>query len=260
MRAFFRTYYHPGNASVAIAGDIDSDRAIEMAEHYFGDISRGSPVAKIAAEMPGPLAGEVRLILEDRVELPRLYLAWHTPALFAEGDAEMDLISDLLTHGKTSRLYRSLVYEKRIATEVAASQNSREMSSFFQVVATAAPGRTLAELDHTITEEINRLASTLPEPDEMERALAQCEALFVHRLQTVGGFGGKSDQLNAYNTFLNDPGGFARDLARYRQADAAKIQHAAERYLSQAQRVALSVVPHGRRTLALADSAPVTVS
>ncbi len=260
VRAFFRTYYHPGNASVAIAGDIDSDRAMEMAEHYFGDIRGGSPAAKIAAGMPGPLAGEVRLLLEDRVELPRLYLAWHTPALFAEGDAEMDLISDLLTHGKTSRLYRSLVYEKRIATEVAASQNSREMSSFFQVVATAAPGRTLGELDHTITEEINRLASTLPEPEEMERALAQCEALFVHRLQTVGGFGGKSDQLNAYNTFLNDPGGFGHDLARYRQADAAKLQNAAERYLSQAQRVALSVVPHGRRTLALADSGPVAVS
>jgi len=260
VRAFFRTYYHPGNASVAIAGDIDSDRAIEMAEYYFGDIPGGSPVAKIATGMPGPLAGEVRLLLEDRVELPRLYLAWHTPALFAEGDAEMDLISDLLTHGKTSRLYRSLVYEKRIATEVAASQNSREMSSFFQIVATAAPGRTLEELDRAITEEINRLASTLPEAVEMERTLAQCEALFVHRLQTVGGFGGKSDQLNAYNTFLNDPGGFARDLARYRQVDAAKLQNAAERYLGQAPRVALSVVPHGRQTLTLADSAPVAVS
>jgi zinc protease len=260
VRTFFRTYYHPGNASVAIAGDIDPDRAFEMVEHYFGDIPGGSPAAKIETDMPGPLGGEVRLLLEDRVELPRLYLAWHTPALFAGGDAEMDLISDLLTHGKTSRLYRSLVYEKRIATEVAASQNSRELSSFFQIVATAAPGRTLGELDHTITEEIGRLTSTLPGPDEMERALAQCEALFVHRLQTVGGFGGKSDQLNAYNTFLNDPGGFARDLARYRQADAAKLQNAAERYLSQAQRVALSVVPHGRQTLALADSAPVAVS
>jgi zinc protease len=134
------------------------------------------------------------------------------------------------------------------------------MSSFFQVVATAAPGRTLTELDQQITAEIDRLASTPPTPDEMERALAQCEALFVHRLQTVGGFGGKSDQLNAYNTFLNDPGGFARDLARYRHADAEAIRGAAARYLGQARRVALSVVPHGRRDLALSGSGPVTVS
>jgi zinc protease len=259
VRTFFRTYYHPGNASIAIAGDIDPERAIALAEHYFGEIPGGTRVPKVTVEMPGPPSAEIRLLLEDRVELPRLYLAWHTPALFADGDAELDLISDILTHGKTSRLYRSLVYDKRIATEVAASQNSREMSSFFQIVATAAPGRTLVEVDQVIGAEIDRLVSNLPEPDEMERALAQCEALFVHRLQTVGGFGGKSDQLNAYNTFLNDPGGFARDLARYRHADAEAIRRAAARYLGQ-RRVALSVVPHGRLELALADSAPVAVS
>jgi zinc protease len=259
VRTFFRTYYHPGNASIAIAGDIDPDGAIALAEQYFGEIPGGTQVPKITVEMPAPPSAEIRLLLEDRVELPRLYLAWHTPALFAEGDAELDLISDILTHGKTSRLYRSLVYDKRIATEVAASQNSREMSSFFQIVATAAPGRTLAELDEVIAAEIDRLVTTVPEPDEMERGLAQCEALFVHRLQTVGGFGGKSDQLNAYNTFLNDPGGFARDLARYRHADAEAIRRAAACYLGQ-PRVALSVVPQGRRELALHDSAPVAVA
>lgn len=259
VRTFFRTYYHPGNASIAIAGDIDPERAIALAEQYFGEISGGAQVPKIIVEMPAQPSAEIRLLLEDRVELPRLYLAWHAPALFAEGDAELDLISDILTHGKTSRLYRSLVYDKRIATEVAASQNSREMSSFFQIVATAAPGRTLAELDEVISAEIDRLVTTVPEPDEMERGLAQCEALFVHRLQTVGGFGGKSDQLNAYNTFLNDPGGFARDLARYRHADAEAIRRAAARYLGQ-PRVALSVVPQGRRELALPDSAPVAVA
>jgi zinc protease len=260
VRTFFRTYYHPGNASIAIAGDIDPDDAMRLADQYFGEIPGWSRPPKVDIEMPGPMPAEVRLLLEDRVELPRLYLAWHTPALFADGDAEMDLMSDVLTHGKTSRLYRSLVYDTRIATEVAASQNSREMSSFFQVVATAAPGRTLTELDQQITAEIDRLASTPPKPDEMERALAQCEALFVHRLQTVGGFGGKSDQLNAYNTFLNDPGGFARDLARYRHADAEAIRSAAARYLGQARRVALSVVPHGRRDLALSGSGSVAVS
>jgi len=258
VRTFFRTYYHPGNASVAIAGDIDPDRAFDLAEHYFGDIPGGRPAAALAVDAPRSPANPVPLLLEDRVELPRLYLAWHTPALFADGDAEMDLVADVLTHGKTSRLYRTLVYDRRIATEVAASQNSRELSSYFQVVATAAPGRTLAEVEQALTDEITRLVSGRPAPEEMERALAQCETLFVHRLQTVGGFGGKSDQLNAYNTFLDDPGGFARDLARYRQADAAGIQATATRYLT-APRVTLSVVPRGRLALALPDSEPVAV-
>ena len=96
-------------------------------------------------------------MLEDRVELPRLYLAWHSPALFAEGDAELDLVAEVLAGGKTSRLYRALVYEQRIATEVAASQNSRELGSFFQIVATAAPGRTLAEVERAIASELARL-------------------------------------------------------------------------------------------------------
>ena len=144
-------------------------------------------------------------MLEDRIELPRLYLAWHSPALFAEDDAELDLVSEVLAGGKTSRLYRSLVYEQRIATEVAASQGSRELGSFFQIVATAAPGRTLAELEQAIARELARLRADGPSAAELERCLAQAEAHFLHRLQTVGGFGGKSDQLNAYNVYLGTP-------------------------------------------------------
>ena len=102
-------------------------------------------------------------MLEDRVELPRLYIAWHSPALFADGDAELDLVADVLANGKTSRLYRALVYEQRIATEVAASQNSRELGSFFQVVATAAPGRTLAEVERAIAREIATLVERGPD-------------------------------------------------------------------------------------------------
>ena len=213
----------------------------------------------VAAPAPA-LAREVRLRLEDQVELPRLYLAWHSPKLFADGDAELDLVADLLGNGKTSRLYRVLVYDRRIATEVAASQNSRELSSFFQIVATAAPGRSLGELEAAISEEIARLQASGPDEGEMERASAQAEAHFVQRLQTVGGFGGKSDQLNAYNVFLGAPGEFERDLARYRHASAESLRRAAAAYLRADARVALSVVPRGRVDLALAGAAPVTVS
>src|SRR6478735_6511270 len=137
VRAFFQTYYRPRNASLALAGDIDTDRAIALVEDYFGAIDAGDPPPPVVAAPPVPPARELRLVLEDRVELPRLYLAWHSAALFADGDAEMDLIAEILAGSKTSRLYRALVYDQRIATEIAASQNSREIGGFFQIGATA---------------------------------------------------------------------------------------------------------------------------
>jgi zinc protease len=258
VRGFFQTYYRPRNASLALAGDVDTDRAIELARLYFGDLDRGPEPPPVDAGTPR-LSGETRLLLEDRVELPRVYFAWHSPALFADGDAELDLVADVLAGGKTSRLYRRLVYEERIATEIAASQNSRELGSFFQIVATAAPGRSLAEVDRAIAAEIAAVVSEGPTQAELDRSLAQAEAHFLHRLQTVGGFGGKSDQLNAYNVYLGEPGYFERDLARYREASVDAVRHAAARWLT-ADRVALSVVPHGRTEMALAGSQPASVS
>jgi zinc protease len=260
VRAFFQRYYHPRNASLALAGDIDPERAIALAAQYFDEIPGGVQPDRVTVPAPDAPTGDVRLVLEDRVELPRLYLAWHSPALFADGDAELDLVAEVLSSGKTSRLYRALVYEQRIATEVAASQNSREAGSFFQVVATAAPGRTLAEVERAIAKEVAGLIERGPTDVEVERCLAQAEAHFLFRLQTVGGFGGKSDQLNAYNVFLGDPGYFDKDLERYRSATPASLREAAATYLKPSARVVLSVVPRGRLALALADSQPVAVS
>ena len=260
VRDFFRTYYRPPNASLAIAGDVDPDQALRMADDYFGEIEAGDPPPPVDARPTPPLQQQKRLVLEDQVELPRLYLAWHSPALFSAGDAELDLVAEVLASGKTSRLYRALVFEQRLATEVVASQNSRELGSFFQVVATAAPGRTLAELEAAIAREIAALVATGPTPLEMERCRAQAEAQFVYRLQTVGGFGGKGDQLNAYNVFLGDASFFDRDLARYRNASAEALQRAAGEWLQPEQRIVLSVVPRGQAATALEGSLPVAVS
>jgi zinc protease len=260
VRAFFQRYYHPGNASLALAGDIDPVRGIELAESYFAEIPGGERPGPVSVTVPEAPAADVKLVLEDRVELPRLYMAWHSPSLFADGDAELDLVGEVLSSGKTSRLYRALVYEQRIATEVAASQNSRELGSFFQIVATAAPGRTLAEVERAISKELAGFVDRGPTPAELERCLAQAEAHFLFRLQTVGGFGGKSDQLNAYNTFLGDPGYFQKDLERYRAATAAQLRRAAEQWLKPDRRVVLSVVPRGKLALALSGSQPVAVS
>jgi zinc protease len=258
VQAFFRTYYHPSNASLALAGDIETSRALDLAEQYFGDIPAGTRPAPVTAT--AAIAREIRLALEDRVEMPRVYMGWHSPAMFAEGDAEMDLLADLLANGKTSRLYRTLVYERRIALDVSAFQNSRELGSFFMLVATAAPGASLADIAAAIDIEIGRVIASGPTQGEMDRAEAQAEAHFIYRLQTVGGFGGKSDQLNTYNVFRKDPGFFAQDLARYRNATPESVRAAAERYLRFDARVTLSVVPRGQMPMALAGSSPVSVS
>jgi zinc protease len=259
VRAFFQTYYRPINASLALAGDVHTDDAVALVDLYFGSIEAGEAPPPVAAAHPEPPVSELRLLLEDRVELPRLYIAWHSAPLFAGGDAEMDLVAEILAGSKTSRLYRSLVYEQRIATEIAASQNSREIGGFFQIVATAAPARTLQELEAAITREIAAFVNAGPTAAEMERCLAQAESHFIYRLQTVGGFGGKSDQLNAYNVFLDDPDYFDRDLDRYRHASAADVQEEARASLTPDRRVILSVVPRGRRELALDGSTPVSV-
>jgi zinc protease len=258
VRAFFQTYYHPSNASLVVAGDITPADALERVRRYFGDIPPGPPPAPL--DVTASVDSEVRLLLEDRVEFPRLYLSWHSPAIFTEGDAEMDLLSDLIANGKVSRLYRSLVYEQRIATDVMAFQNSRELGGFWQLVATAAPGHTLAELDEAIDRELATLLDEGPTADEVERGRIQAEAQFVYRLQTLGGFGGKSDQLNAYSVFLNDPGYFERDLARYERVSAQALHRVAKQHLRRDRCVVLSVVPKGRQDLALSDSTPANVS
>jgi zinc protease len=254
-RAFFERFYHPGNASLAIAGDVDAETVFALVDRYFGELAAGPPVHQ--PQVTTTLPAEVRLLLEDRVELPRLSLAWHSPRMFDDGDAALDLAADVLASGKAARLYRLLVHEARLAIDVSAMQASREMSSVFHVVATAAPGRRLDEVDAVIRDTLEAFAATGPTTDELERATARAEAQFVYRLQTIGGFGGKSDQLNAYNVFTGSPGYFGADLARYSRQTSASVAAAVRAWLCDAPRHAISVVPHGQTALALTGAALV---
>ena len=144
VRDFFRTYYHPGNASLVLAGDIDVDTGFDLASRYFGGIPRGPepPPVAVLGDDDGE-SSPSRLVMEDRVELPRLYLSWRTSSLFAPGDAELDVLATILSSGKSSRLYRELVHDRQIATDVSAGQGSREIAGSFSIVATAAPGHTV---------------------------------------------------------------------------------------------------------------------
>jgi len=253
-RAFLTRYYHPANASLTIAGDITAGEAFAMADELFGPIDAGPPVAPMRVAVPPPR--RARLVLEDRVELPRLYLAWPSPALFQPGDAELDLTADLLANGRTSRLYRRLIHERRVAAELAAGQTSRELAGTFQLLVTAAPGRTLDELETAALEELARFTAEGPTDAELERGRAQAEAAFVLRAQTLGGFGGKADQLNAYNVYRGTPDFFEDDFDRYRRATGADLQSAVSTWLDPEQVVALSVVPTGRADLAVHGARP----
>jgi zinc protease len=258
VRDFFQTYYHPANASLSLAGDVEADQAFELAERYFGELPAGPSVDPIRAT--ARLDQDANAFLEDRVELPRLYLSWHSPAMFAADDAELDIVADVLAHGKTSRLFKTLVYERRVATDVSAYQHSREMGGQFQIVSTAAAGVSLSELNATILAAVGELAVNGPTPAEIARGIAQTEAQFIYRLQTIGGFGGKGDQLNAYNTFVGDPGYFNGDRQRYFDVTSQAAAASLDRWLVKAPHVSLSVVPKGRRDLALPGAVEVRAS
>ena len=255
--SFFQTYYHPGNASLVIAGDVQSEATFALVEDFFAEIPRGPAVTPpvVPAVRPDPR----RLMFEDRVELPRLYLTWPSPGLFESGDAELDLAADVLGNGRTSRLYKRLIHERRVAAELGANQMSRELGGMFQIQVTAAPGRSLDEVRAAVDEEIARLIAEGPEASELERSRAELEAAFVFRVQALGGFGGRADQLNAYNVYRREPDGFDADLARYLDATVASVRAALARWVDPARAVALSVVPKGQAALALAGSEPVSL-
>ena len=240
---FFKKYYVPANASLVVAGDIDYDKARATVEKWFSDVPKGPAVERVKAPAAS-LDTVKRATLTDKVSLPRLYLAWITPALYAPGDAALDVVSIVLTGGKNSRLYKRLVYDTQIAQDVSAYQASAALGSSFQIVATARPGHTAAELQKAIDEELEKLRSSPPELREVQRAINQTEAAFYRRMERVSS---KADQLNAYYFAGKSPDWFAQDLARYTSLTPADAQAAIVRWLPAGQRVELIVEPEGKR-------------
>ncbi len=239
---FFHTHYAPNNCSLVIAGDFDTNQAREWVEKYFGPLAPGPALDRPRLWVPR-LEGERRVTVSDRVPLERLYLVWPTPAYFHAGDAELDLASRILSQGKNSRLYQRLVYQEQIASDVSAFNYSLEISGLFGVVATARPEQSLKDLADLIREEIAAFAENGPSPEELEREKAKQEFEFVSGLERLGGFGGKADLLNQYNTFLGDPGYFQVDYQRYQTLGVEEVRRAAEAYLDRSNGVVLSFAP-----------------
>jgi zinc protease len=239
---FFKRYYTPSNASLVVAGDIDPGRTRAWIEKWFSDVKPG-PAAE-PATIPGVALTEVKKkTITDRVQLPRLYLAWITPRHFDPGDAALDVVASVLTGGKNARLYKRLVYDMQIAQDVNAFQASAELASTFEIVVTPRPGHTIAEVQAVVDEELRKLQSEDPSAREVERALNQFEASFYNRMERVGGFGGKADQINSYFVETGDPDWFNEDLGRYRVLAPSDIRAAASSFLPLNRRVELTVEP-----------------
>ena len=246
---FFKKYYVPNNASLVIAGDIDPVKTKQLAAKWFSDVPLGKPVQPLGAPVAF-LPEEKRIVLEDKVQLPRLYFNWLSPKHFSPGDAELDVLANILAGGKNSRLYKRLVYDLQIAQDVSAYQDANVLNSTFAIVATARSGHTLTELEKIIREEINKVKNETPTLREVQRAVNQFESGFLTRMESVGGFGGKADLLNDYFVETGNPDYFNEDFARYKALTPEDIQSVAQTYLRDDGDVVLSIVPQGKKELA----------
>lgn len=242
VRQFFRQYYAPNNASLAIAGDIDKAATKKLIEKYFGTIKRGPAIPKVNVQT-APITSEKRLVIQDNVQLPRVYMGWITPPFYKEGDAEADIAGSILGGGRSSRLYKKLVYEKQIAQNVQASQYSLMLGSVFSIEATARPGHTAEELEAAIDEELNILRTTPPSVADIDRARNVFETQTMKGLQLVGGFGGIADTLNQYNHYLGTPDYLTQDIMRHRNVTPPAVQKFAQQYLQKNNRVVVYGVP-----------------
>jgi zinc protease len=239
VKSFFKQYYGPNNATLALVGDFEPAQAKAFVEKYFGTLKRGGTPPPVAANTPA-VTEERRKIVPSRVELQRVSIAWLTPAFFTPGDAEADVTAQILGGGRSSRLYKKLVYERQIAQDVSAVQQSFGIRSVFQIDATARPGRTAAELEQVITEEIALMAKSGVEAREVERARNTIETNIVGSLESITGL---ADRLNSYNHFLKTPNYVEKDFARYGAVTPAAVQAFAREQLRQNARVVVHAVP-----------------
>jgi zinc protease len=223
VKNFFKQYYAPNNASLAIVGDIDKARTKELVQKFFGPFKRGPEVPKVSVQTPA-ITAERKLVVKDHVELPRVYMAWITPPRFTPGDADADIAAGVLGGGKSSRLYKSLVYDKQIAQDVGASQQSLALGSVFEIMVTARPGHKADEIQAAIDAELDKFRQAGPDQKEVDRAKNTYETRVISGLEVMGGFGGVADTLNLCNHYVGNPACTAEDLARHRSVTTDRVK------------------------------------
>jgi len=231
VKEWFKTYYGPSNAVVVIAGDIDAKTAHAKVEHYFGDIPPGPPVARQGVWI-AKRTGSQRGIMQDRVPQARIYKVWNVPQ-WGSADADLlDLVSDVLSRGKSSRFYKRLVFDEQIATDASAYVDAHEIGGTFVIQASARPGVEIAKIEKALDEELARFLASGPTPAELERAKVQSRAGFIRGIERIGGFGGKSDVLAQGEVFAGRPDFYKVRLQRIASATPQQLRSAALRWLS----------------------------
>lgn len=245
VKAFARTYYRPNNATLVLAGDFDPKQAKALVQKYFGSLKPGPKVPEVKVAMP-EITKERRLVVTDRIELSRLNIAWHTPPMFAAGDAELDVAAHVLGGGKASRLYGLLVRDRQLAQSVQVSQDSQSLSSLFDIEVVARPGASLDEIEKLVDAELARLATTPPTEAELAQARATIQTQLLQRMEKVTTL---ADLVNHYNQMAGDPGFVGKDLARYAATTPAAVSATVAQWLAKERRVVVFAQP-GEQVLA----------
>jgi zinc protease len=240
IKSFFSRYYAPNNAILLVAGDIDVGKTKGLIEKYFAPIPAGPPITRRPAPA-APLNGERRIAMEAKVNLPTEVIVWHTAPIFQAGDADMDLLAEILGGGKTSRLYRRLVYELKIAQSVRCFNRSQLLAGELEITFTPLAGHTLAEIEKVVDEELEKLRTQPVDARELERVKNRTRTTFFRSLEPLQGRGSR---LLSYAYYTGDPGYIGRDLARYQAVDAASIQRYAAQLLRKDARLIITVDPN----------------
>ncbi|MCO4098758.1 MAG: insulinase family protein [Gemmatimonas sp.] len=251
VKGFFRQYYAPNNATITIAGDFNADSAKAWVQKYFGNIPR-SPAAITRPVVPAiTLSKDSVLVVEDRVQLPRVYYTWHGVKSFSPDDAALNALADIIAGGKSSRLYRTLVYEKQLAQDVRMSNQSQKLDGMIQLVVTAKPGVLPSDIDAEITRALATVIASGVTDRELTRVKNGMRASMLDGLANVSS---KAFRLSYYNYFTGNPDYLAQDLARYDALTPAAVQRAARTYLAGTPRLVLTIVPEGKTSLALTSA------
>ena len=240
VRAFFKTFYVPNNATLVVAGDIDPAATKPLIASYFATLPRGADAPVKTAPMPVSLDSEKRLDVQADVELPRLILAWPSPPELTPEDLQLDLAADVLSSGKSSRLYKRLVYELQIAQDVGAGQDSSQLAGTFAIQVTLKKGKDPAEVLKIVDEELAKLRAAPPSADELERARAPRVTRMVFSVERVTA---RANLLNEMNQIAHDPGFLDKELAQYQAVKPADVQAAVTKWLPPGKRVVTVVTP-----------------
>ena len=241
VHTWFKTYYGPSNATLVLAGDIDLETARQKAEHYFGDIPGGEPLEQ-GRQWVAPMEAPRRVVIEDRVPQPRVYLAWNLPPITDSSAPDFELMAQLLGGGRNAQLYRRLVYKAQIATSVSAFYYGRELAGQMIIVADVRPGANAGDVEAAIQEELSRFKDKGPSKAALSRAKTAYMAEMVRHTERVGGFGGKSDLLARGAVFFDDPGAFAPWLERIAAVERGDLKRLARTWLG-TNRLAIVVTP-----------------